>query len=60
MYDRDSIVVQIIHPTGVVEIPYIWLEDYINGFKTKRSRTTWLRKVIKFAAENGGWKIIQK
>lgn len=57
----ENTFIKITFPNGYMEIAYIDLLIQPPGkFRRARDYERWIRKIIKIAAKNGGWKIIRK
>lgn len=57
----NSPIVVISTPTTLLEFPYAdLLRRPSYGFRNYKEWERWVRKIIKFAAQNGGWKLKYK
>lgn len=61
LYNIDeNTVIRINTKSGYIEVPYLHLLTQPPEMTVKRDWERWVRKIIRIAAENGGWKLIRK
>ena len=61
LYNIDkNTVIRIDTKSGYIEVPYLHLLTQPPEMTVKRKWERWVRKIIRIAAENGGWKLIRK
>lgn len=57
---RTYIKITIKNSGGTIIIPYAYLEMQPPHMTVKRDWERWVRRVIKLAAQNGGWQLIEQ